>query len=81
MRKIREGKTLGTQMVDGKELPIIQPEIYERIYCKNCDNEVDSEEQAIGTCIQCNQPWLTNKAKDIHIKVLEMPIMGSDTGE
>ena len=71
MRKIREGKTLGTQMVDGKELPIIQPEIYERI----------SEEQAIGTCTQCNQPWLTNKAKDIHIKVLEMPIMGSDTGE
>ena len=81
MRKIREGKTLGTQMVDGKELPIIQPEIYERIYCKNCDNEVDSEEQAIGTCTQCNQPWLTNKSKDIHIKVLEMPIMGSDTGE
>ena len=81
MRKIREGKTLGTQMVDGKELPIIQPEIYERIYCKNCDNEVDSEEQAIGTCSECNQPWSANKAIDIKVNILEMPPIGAESGE
>ncbi len=30
------------------EIPVIKPEVYQRIYCKNCDIEVNSEEQAIG---------------------------------
>mgnify|MGYP001362605523 CR=1 FL=1 len=81
MRKIRDAKTLGTQMVNGKELPLIQPEIYQRIYCKNCDYEVDSEEQAIGTCSECNQPWSANKAIDIKVNILEMPPIGAESGE
>ena len=24
------------------EIPVIKPEVYQRIYCKNCDIEVDS---------------------------------------
>ena len=81
MRKIRDAKMLGTQMVNGKELPLIQPEIYQRIYCKNCDFEVDSEEQAIGTCSECGQLWSLYKAVDTQIKIIEMPAMGSDFGE
>ena len=81
MKKIQEAKILGTQMVEGKEVPVIQPEVYQRIYCKNCDNEVDSEEQATGTCKDCGQPWSDTKAQDVLVKVIEMPPMGSDSGE
>ena len=80
MKKIQDAKILGTQMVEGKEVPVIQPEVYQRIYCKNCGNEVDSEEQATGTYSNCGQPWSVHKAKDIQLKVVQIPI-GSGTGE
>ena len=80
MKKIQEAKILGTQMVEGKEVPVVQPEVYQRIYCKNCGNEVDSEEQATGTCSNCGQPWSVHKAKDIQVKVIQIPL-GSGSGE
>ena len=80
MKKIQDAKILGTQMVEGKEVPVIQPEVYQRIYCKNCGNEVDSEALATGTCSNCGQPWAVHKAKDIQLKVVQIPI-GSGTGE
>ena len=55
MKKIQEAKTIGHEMVEGKKIPVIQPEVYHRIYCKNCENEVDSEEEAIGTCSDCGK--------------------------
>ena len=81
MKKVQDAKTLGVQSVDGKEIPLIQPEVYQRIYCKNCDYEVDSEEQAIGTCPQCGQLWSTTKAVDIKVNILEMPPIGAESGE
>ena len=75
MKKVQEAKILGhTQIGDNKKVPIIQPEVYQRIYCKNCDNEVDSEEQATGTCSDCGQDWSVHKAKDIHVKVVQLPM-------
>ena len=56
MKKIQESKILGHQKIEGKEVPIVQPEVYERIYCKNCGNEVDSHEQATGVCSNCGAP-------------------------
>ena len=81
MKKIQDAKILGTQMVEGKEVPVIQPEVYQRIYCKNCNNEVDSEEQATGTCKDCGKSWSETKAQDITVKVIEMPPMGSESGD
>tara|TARA_B100000927_G_C16431726_1_gene455869 strand:+ start:484 stop:726 length:243 start_codon:yes stop_codon:yes gene_type:complete len=80
MRKVQDSKILGHQMIEGKEVPIVQPEVYERIYCKNCDNEVDSHEQATGACTNCNESWDVHKATDIQVKVVELPL-GSGTGE
>ena len=51
-----------------------------RIYCKNCGNEVDSDEEATGVCSNCGEPWEVHKAKDIKIKVIQIPL-GSGTGE
>jgi Zn finger protein HypA/HybF involved in hydrogenase expression len=79
VRKVQESKILGYQTVAGKKVPVVQPEVYQRIYCKNCDNEVDSEEQAVGSCSDCGQDWSVHKAKDIQVKVVQIPI-GSGTG-
>mgnify|MGYP001164824094 FL=1 len=80
MRKIQESKILGHQKIEGKEVPVVQPEVYERIYCKNCGNEVDSHEEATGVCSNCGQPWAVHKATDIQVKVIQIPL-GSGTGE
>tara|TARA_R100000742_G_C4279400_1_gene103865 strand:+ start:3061 stop:3300 length:240 start_codon:yes stop_codon:yes gene_type:complete len=79
MRKIQDAKILGHQSIEGKTVPIVQPEVHERIYCKNCDNEVDSDEEATGTCSDCGKPWDVHKARDIQVKVVQIPL-GSGTG-
>lgn len=79
MKIVQASKILGYTTIEGKQVPIVRPEVHERIYCKNCENEVDSEEQAIGTCSDCGQDWSVHKAKDIHVKVVQIP-MGSGTG-
>ena len=81
MKLIKEGQPITYKTVNGQEIPVIQPEVYQRIYCKSCENEVDSEEQATGTCNDCGKPWAEYMAKDITVKVLEMPPMGSDSGD
>jgi len=81
MKLIKEGKPISYTTINGQEIPVIQPEVYQRIYCKNCDNEVDSEEQAIGACKSCGQDWAANKRVDVTVKILEMPLLGADSGE
>jgi Zn finger protein HypA/HybF involved in hydrogenase expression len=66
---------------EGRTITILEPEVYQRIYCKNCGNEVDSEEQATGTCNDCGKPWAEYMAKDITVKVIELPPIGSKAGE
>jgi len=80
MKKIQDAKVIGHQEIEGKKVPVLQPEVHQRIYCKNCENEVDSEEQATGTCSDCGEDWSVHKAKDIRVKVIQIPI-GSGTGE
>ena len=81
MKKIQDSKVIGHQEIEGKKVPVIQPEVHCRIYCKNCGNEVDSEEQATGTCNDCGKPWAEYMAKDITVKVIELPPIGSDSGD
>ena len=81
MKLIKEGKPISYKTVNGQEIPVIQPEVYQRIYCKNCENEVDSEAQAIGACSSCGHDWSTTKTIDIKVKILEMPPMGAESGE
>ena len=81
MRLIKAGQPLSYETVNGQEVPVIQPEVYQRIYCKDCENEVDSEEQATGTCSHCGRLWSDTKAVDINVKILEMPPMGAESGE
>ncbi len=58
MKLVREGKKTEYKQENGQIITVVQPEVYQRIYCKNCDNEVDSEEQATGTCNDCGKPTM-----------------------
>jgi Zn finger protein HypA/HybF involved in hydrogenase expression len=78
---LQEGKKTEYKQENGQIITVVQPEVYQRIYCKNCNNEVDSEEEATGTCKDCGKPWAEQMAKDITVKVIEMPPMGSESGE
>jgi len=81
MKLIKKAQPISYKIMDGVEIPVIQPEVYQRIYCKSCENEVDSEEQATGTCSDCGRLWSDTKAIDIKVKVLEMPPLGAESGE
>ena len=80
MKKIQDSEIIGYQTIEGKQVPMLKPEVHHRIYCKNCENEVDSDEEATGLCSNCGEPWAVHKAKDILVKVIQMPL-GSGTGE
>ena len=80
MKKIQDSEIIGYQTIEGKQVPMLKPEVHHRIYCKNCGNEVDSDEEATGLCSNCGEPWAVHKAKDILVKVIQIPI-GSGTGE
>ena len=81
MKLVREAKKTEYKQENGQVITVLQPEAYQRIYCKNCNNEVDSEEQATGTCKDCGKSWSETKAQDITVKVIEMPPMGSESGD
>ena len=81
MKKIQEAKKIGeSTLEDGTTLAILQPEVYERIYCKNCENEVDSKEQATGTCSDCGKSWDEQFARDIQVNVVDFSMV-SGTGK
>ena len=81
MKKVQEAKKIGeSTLEDGTTLAILQPEVYERIYCKNCENEVDSKEQATGTCSDCGKPWDEQFARDIQVNVVDFSMI-SGTGK
>ena len=81
MKLIKESVKREYTDEEGRTVTVVEPEIYQRIYCKNCGNEVDSEEQATGTCNDCGKPWAEYMAKDITVKVIELPPIGSGSGE
>ena len=80
MKKIQDSEIIGYQTIEGKQVPMLKPEVHHRIYCKNCENEVDSDEEATGLCSNCGEPWAVHKAKDILVKVIQIPL-GYGTGE
>ena len=80
-KKVQDAVVVGHEIVDGNKVPILKPEVWEKIYCSNCKAEVDSEEQATGNCNDCGNPWASTKAKDITIRVVKMPATKSEGGD
>ena len=80
-KKVQDAEQIGTEMVAGKEVHILKPEVCVKIYCNNCGSEVDDEEKATGTCNDCGKLWAETKTKDVTIRVVKMPGTASETGE
>ncbi len=80
-KKVQDAEQIGTEMVAGKEVPILKPEVYVKIYCSNCGSEVDDEEKATSTCNDCGKLWAETKTKDVTIRVVKMPGTESETGK
>ena len=45
-KKVQEPKQIGVQMVDGKEIPILQPEVFVEVKNKLTGKEYESSEEA-----------------------------------
>jgi len=45
-KKVQEPKQIGVQMVDGKEVPILQPEVFMEVKNKLTGKEYESPEEA-----------------------------------
>ena len=80
-KKVQDAEVVGHEIVDGNKVPILKPEVWEKIYCSNCGNEVDSEEEATGVCNNCGNPWASTKAKDVTIRVVKLPDVKGETKE
>ena len=80
-KKVQDAVVVGHEIVDGNKVPILKPEVWQKIYCSNCGNEVDSEEEASGNCSNCGNPWASTKAKDVTIRVVKMPDVFGSGGE
>jgi len=80
-KKIQDAEVIGHETVGDKQVPILKPEVYVKIYCSNCKAEVDEEEKATGDCNDCGKPWAESKAKDVTIRVVKMPGVLGEGGE
>ena len=80
-KKIQDAVVVGHEIVDGNKVPILKPEVWQKIFCSSCGNEVDSEEEASGNCSNCGNPWASTKKKDVTIRVVKMPDVFGSGGE
>ena len=80
-KKVQDAEVVGHEVVDGNKVPILKPEVWEKIYCSSCGHEVDSEEEASGNCSNCGNPWASTKAKDVTIRVVKLPDVKGETKE
>ena len=64
-KKVQDAEVIGHEVVDGNKVPVLKPEVWEKVYCNNCNNEVDSEELATGNCIKGKHQSCSNNNKGI----------------
>ena len=41
-KKVQDAEVIGHEIVDGNKVPVLKPEVWEKVYCSNCSNEFDS---------------------------------------
>ena len=78
-KKVQESKQIGTYMAEGKEVPILQPEVHVEIKNKKTGVDYDSDEHAQSDVD--NPETDTTKddiEKNVDIKVVKLPdVFGS----
>ena len=67
-KKVQDAEQIGTEKVGDKEIPILKPEVYVKIYCSNCATlKLMMRRRLLAICNDCGKPWAESKAKDVTI--------------
>lgn len=73
-KKVQEPKQIGTQMVNGKEIPILQPEVFMEIKNKVTGKDYVSKEEADKDVADPNtETSETDIEQSVQIKVVQLP--------
>ena len=73
-KKVQEPKQIGTQMVNGKEIPILQPEVFMEIKNKVTGKDYISKEEADKDVADPNtETSETDIEQNVQINVTQLP--------
>jgi len=73
-KKVQESKQVGSYTAEGKELPIIQPEVHVEIKNKRTGEDYDSEDHAQQDVDNPEtETTFTDVEKNVEIKVVKLP--------
>ena len=73
-KKVQEPKKIGSQMVNGKEVPILQPEVHVELINKKTGKDYESKEEADNDVQDPNTDTVKEDIEqNIQIKVQQLP--------
>ena len=73
-KKVQESKQVGSYMAEGKELPIIQPEVHVEIKNKKTGEDYESSDHAQQDVDNPEtETTSTDVEKNVEIKVVKLP--------
>lgn len=73
-KKVQEPKQIGTQMVNGKQVPILQPEVFVEVKNKITGKDYDSVEEAKKDIADPNTETLEDHVEqNVQINVTQLP--------
>ena len=73
-KKVQEPKQIGTQMVNGKQVPILQPEVFVEVKNKITGKDYDSVEEAKKDIADPNTETSEDHVEqNVQIKVTQLP--------
>ena len=73
-KKVQEPKQIGTQMVNGKQIPILQPEVFVEVKNKITGKDYDSVEEAKKDIADPNTETLEDHVEqNVQVNVTQLP--------
>jgi len=73
-KKVQESKEIGKQVIEGQEIPIIQPEVHVEVKNKKTGTDYNSEEEAKLDIADPNTATTSDDVEtNVQIKVTKLP--------
>jgi hypothetical protein len=73
-KKVQESKEIGKQVIEGQEIPIIQPEVHVEVKNKKTGTDYNSEEEAKLDIANPNTATTSDDVEtNVQIKVTKLP--------
>jgi len=73
-KKVQDSKEIGKQVIEGQEIPIIQPEVHVEVKNKNTGADYESEDEAKLDVANPNTATTSDDVEtNVQIKVTKLP--------